>query len=278
MKDKLMGSLITIAIIIVASAAIWFAFFRPKAYDAAVVKKSDLQEVVSDTGTVISNRTKTYYTASEGEITSLSLKTGDTVKKNKSLYSISASDSSVKAGFTGIVTELGAAKGAIVPAGTPILTLADPNDLSVSMEIPQEDVDKLSLSQKAEVTIGDYHYSAKVNRIAKMAAPSSGKPKITVEVSINKPDKHIYLGAEIDVEIYTASKESAIVIPIEAVYSDADNDFVYVIEDGKVLRKTITIGASSKSLTEVTGGLVSGDVVITGTITDGERGNRAAAK
>lgn len=282
MKDKLIGSLITLVVVLAAAAGIWAIFFRPAKFDTALVKKSDLQEVVSESGTVISNHVKSYYTEKDTRIVTVHNKIGDHADSGSSLLTVeypgdTKEDQVITAEFAGILTDICVEEGALVPAGTKLFMLEDHNDLAVSLQTAQNDLDKLAISQTAEISMDDHDYSGTVSRIARLATPSSGKPKITVEVKIKKPDKSILLGAEADVEIYTESKESAVVVPTEAIYSDADHDFVYVIEDSKVLRKPVKVGISSKSLSEISDGLVAGDVVITSAVSDSDRGKRAVS-
>lgn len=282
MKDKIIGSLITIAVVLAAALGIWAAFFRPTKYDTATVKKSDLQEVVTETGTVISNRVKSYYTEQDTRIITVHKKTGDKVDNDAPLLTVEypsgeSGEHSINSEFAGTLTAISVDAGALVPAGTQLFTLEDNSDLSVSLEAAQNDLDKMSLSQNVEITVDDYEYKGTINRISNLAIPSSGKPKVAVDIKVSKPDKNLLIGEEAEVEIYTQSKESAVVVPIEAIYSDADHDFVYVIEDSKVVRKTVKVGISSKSLSEITDGLVSGDVVITSAVSDSDRGKRAVS-
>lgn len=282
MKDKLIGSLITVIVVFAAAAAVWAIFFRPTKFDTTLVKKSDLQEVVSETGTVISNHVKSYYTEQDTRILTVHNKVGNKVEYGAALVTVeypggADETPTIAAEFAGVLSDILVEEGALVPAGTKLFTLADHTDLAVTLLAGQSDLDKLALSQAAEITLGDHNYKGTVTKISGLAAAASGKPKVAVTIKITKPDQNILLGEETDVEIYTKSKESALVVPSEAVYSDADHDFVYVIEDSKVLRKIVTVGISSKSLSEISEGLVAGDVVITGTVTDSDRGKRAVS-
>lgn len=64
-------------------------------------------------------------------------------------------------------------------------------------------------------------------------------------------------------------------VPVEAVYSDADNDYVYTIENGLVTRKIVKTGISSDKMTEIKEGLAVDDRVIISPVSDSDRGNRA---
>lgn len=282
MKDKLIGSLITIVIVLAAAGGIWAIFFRPAKFETAVVKKSDLQEVVAETGTVISNRIKGYYAEQDTRIVAIHSKIGDRVAADAALLTVEypageSGEHTATAEFTGILTDINVEEGALVPAGTKLFTIEDDNDILVSMLAAQNDMDKISVSQNVEITLNDKEYKGTIHRISAMAVPASGKPKIVVDVKVSKPDKNILPGEEAEVEIYTQSKESVVVVPVEAIYSNADHDFVYVLEDSKVLRKTVEVGITSKSFTEITDGLVVGDIVITGAVSDSDRGKRAVS-
>jgi len=57
-------------------------------------------------------------------------------------------------------------------------------------------------------------------------------------------------------------------VPVEAVNTDTTGNFVYVVENGIVVRKDVTTGISSTSFIEITGGLEEGEDVITTISTD----------
>jgi HlyD family secretion protein len=77
-------------------------------------------------------------------------------------------------------------------------------------------------------------------------------------------------------DIYTQSSEQTLAVPVQAVLYDEDTDeedknreeqeqtYVFVMEEGKAVRKDVEIGISSDSDQEITSGLKEGEFVISG--------------
>ena len=85
-------------------------------------------------------------------------------------------------------------------------------------------------------------------------------------------------GMSVRADIYTETSEETIAVPVQAVlyeenFSGDDDDasdgegsktYVFVLEDGKAVRKDVSIGISSDSDQEITEGLEVGEQVISG--------------
>ncbi len=83
-------------------------------------------------------------------------------------------------------------------------------------------------------------------------------------------------GMSVRADIYTQSSAETLAVPVSAVLYDEDIDaedtqkdkqektYVFVMEDGKAVRKDVKVGISSDSDQEITAGLEEGETVITG--------------
>ena len=56
-------------------------------------------------------------------------------------------------------------------------------------------------------------------------------------------------------------------IPVEAINADKNGDFLYVIENGMVVKRAITWGISSDEYTEVLDGITEEDQIIVNSLT-----------
>lgn len=162
----------------------------------------------------------------------------------------------ITADFDGIVTELTAVEGETVAEGIQLLTLADSRNLKVSFQASKYDLEKLELGQKAVVTVSGSSYEGEVSKINRMAQLNeSGTPMVGVEIHLSAPDEKIILGLDAKIEIYTHSTQNALLIPVEAVNADKNGDFLYVEENGIVVKKPVVCGISSESYTEILEGI-----------------------
>ena len=125
-------------------------------------------------------------------------------------------------------------------------------------------LDKIAVGQVARVTIANKEYQGKVSKINKMAETNnSGAAVVGTEIEITNPDSDVILGVEAKVVISTAKEENAVLIPVTAVNVDMNGDFVYVVEEGILVKKPVVTGIASDTMVQVADGLSEGDRVVT---------------
>lgn len=173
----------------------------------------------------------------------------------------------IVAEFDGIVTECTAVQGATVTGGMQLLTLENSNNVKVTFDASKHDVEKLQIGQKADITISGKVYAGEVSKINRMATVNaSNTPMVGVEIHILEPDNQIILGLDAKLTVYTNKSENALLIPVEAINADKDGDFLYVVENGVVVKKPIVCGISSDSYTEILEGITQEDQIIVSTL------------
>lgn len=282
-RNKTIRNIIIAAVVLVGAAGAGYALAAPAYYEAVRVTKSDIQEIISETGIINSLKQKTYYTETTSVIKSMDIQTGDSVAAGEQLLTLEEMKTDVgeqepkilEADFEGVITQCNVTEGAYAAQGSPLFTLESAKDLYLAAEISTKDAANVEKGQKAVITSNDKDYDGEVTEVSRLAVKTSGKPKVTVKIKIKNANSKLYLGAEADVDIFAASRDSVMTVPVEAVYSDADNDYVYTIENGLVTRKIVKTGISSEKMTEIKEGLAVDDRVIISPVTESDRGNRA---
>ena len=181
-----------------------------------------------------------------------------------SLESLEAVSNGITAEFDGVVTEVNAVEGGTVAPGSQLLKLESTQDVMVRITVTKYDLDKIAVGQKAKVTIGSKEYEGKVEKINKMAEQNnSGASVVGTEIKITNPDSNVILGVEAKVVISTAQEENAVLIPVTAVNVDMEGEFVYVVEEGILVKKRVVTGISSDTMVQITEGLAEGEQVVT---------------
>lgn len=184
----------------------------------------------------------------------------------------------VKADFNGIITEVKVVDGSTSAVGTEVLQEQSLDDVSVQMSVTKYDIDKIKKGEKAKVTIAGKEYEGELTGIDQMAVKNaSGTPVVSTTITIKNPDTDIYLGVEAKITLDCAKAEDVITLPIECVNTDQKGDFVYVVENGVLTRKDVTLGISSDEDVEVKKGLAVGDQVVNGVTADMTEGMKVTA-
>ncbi len=195
------------------------------------------------------------------------------INKEDQIAKIENAKGGIKAEFNGVVTELDVVEGATLAAGTKTITLANLDDVQVNVQISKSDLPKIAVGQKVDIKINGKDYTGEITKISGSAAKNAnGVAVVDTTIKVTNPDSDIILGVEASNKIHAEKAENTIVLPYEYVSTDADGDFVYVLEDGKAVRKPVTIGISTSTEAQITEGLSENDKVITSNLellTDG---------
>ena len=184
----------------------------------------------------------------------------------------------ILADFNGIVTEVSVVEGAIPVQGEKLVTVESTDKVKVEITVSKYDLEKIAVGQTATINIAGQKYDGRVTKINGMATTNaSGAAVVGAEIEIDNPDSGIYLGIEARVEIHIAQVAGAVAIPVELINSDKEGDFVFIVDNGVVVKKRITTGITSDSYSEVLEGLSEGDQVIAATGPDLEEGMTVTA-
>ena len=196
-----------------------------------------------------------------------------TMRTQQAYQELLAYQEGVKAEFNGVISMSSVESGAKTVAGTEMLTLASMEDIKVTFSVSKSNLEDLKIGQKAVITILGNEYKGTVSRINGIATSgTNGSTSVAVEVRIDNPDDKIYLGVDAKVELTTASKSDVIMLPVESVSADKEGEFVYLVVDGIVEKRYVTLGISSDEYVEVTEGLEETDQIITMVSSDLEDG------
>lgn len=182
----------------------------------------------------------------------------------------------ITADFKGIITECNIVPGAMVSEGTKLFTLENIEKLKVTFQASKYDIEKLSLGQKVEVTISGRVYDGEISRINRMATKNeTNTPVVGVEVHIVNPDESIILGLDAKLTIYTHKAENVLMVPVEAVNGDKDGDFLYVVENGFIVKKPVICGITTDNYIEIKEGIDENAEIVLNAYTALEEGMAA---
>lgn len=201
-----------------------------------------------------------------------------TMDVEDSIDSLSSVENGIVAEFDGVVTEMNAVEGGATAKGAQLLKLESTEDVMVRINVTKYDLSKIKEGQKAIVTIGSREYEGEVSKINKMAEQNnSGAAVVGTEITILNPDSDVILGVEAKVVINTEKAEGAVLVPITAVNVDMDGEFVYVVENNILVKKPVTTGISTDTMTQIVEGLNGDEQIVTSVTADLYEGMIVAA-
>ncbi len=153
-------------------------------------------------------------------------------------------DASLVADEDGYVVDVLCKEGEMQQAGYPVI-LVRSDDQVVTAGLSDDDVKKIQVGTKAEVKIDDTNTDGEIMNIVQ--APDKQSGTYSAEIKILNPidNNKYYIGQSVKVYIDNGEK-SGIWIPITSILNDGQ-DYVFAVEDGRAVRKNVTLGDTNEN-------------------------------
>lgn len=184
----------------------------------------------------------------------------------------------IKAEFDGVISDVQAANGTQTAQGSALFTIASNQSVAVKLEVPSSDFEKLVVGGKGTIKVGQHTYNGTITEVNKIAVNNEkGNPVIGATLHIDNPDDQIIIGVSAKATLNVAEAKNVLCLSNEVVNTGTEGDFVYVIENGVVKKKSVELGISSNNSVEIKSGLKEGDMVVTDASSDLKDGTKATA-
>ena len=167
------------------------------------------------------------------------------------------------ANSAGVISAVSAEAGQIVSAGQAALTLVQDDDREIEINVPENRIEELRRAQLLRVTfwaLPGVTADGKVREISPVADKISRTYK--VRISLVNPPAEIKLGMTATVAAARPGSQQTVSIPLSAIYQTGDTPNVWVVENGALSLRPITVGRFGDNQVEVLNGLQNGDVVV----------------
>lgn len=169
--------------------------------------------------------------------------------------------------ISGIITQVRKKEGEMAAPGEPIISLMSVSGLQIEVEVPEVDIGKVKLGQRAEIGLDAFPDEVFWGRVVKIDPAEEiiqGVVYYKVTIDFDKLDKRIKSGMTADIDIITQEKNNVLVVPARAVISQNDKKMVRVLEgEGFKMREVKTGIHGSEGEIEIISGLKEGERVIT---------------
>lgn len=171
--------------------------------------------------------------------------------------------------MTGVIQSLPVEEGSFVTPGTEIAIVLDITSLKMVIQVPEQQIVKLRRGQKVAIRTDVYPEKTFQGTITLIAVQADAARKFNVEIELPLSSTYpLKPGMFGTVRIHTTNDPiQSILIPRKAIIGSIQNPEVYVVSDGKAVKRQIAIGRLMADQVEVTQGLTESDeVILTGQI------------
>jgi HlyD family secretion protein len=168
--------------------------------------------------------------------------------------------------------ELGSPVSSILNLGanaTLVMVLGDISQVYVKGNVDEADIGAVRLGQPARIkveTFRDKQFDGKVTQISPMGTDKDNVISFEVRVSIDNAAGELLANMTANAEIILEMHKAALVIPEAAIVYDAQRnasvDVVSAVSKTGLDRKTIKVGVSNGTRTQVVSGLTEGQKVV----------------
>jgi membrane fusion protein, multidrug efflux system len=174
-------------------------------------------------------------------------------------------DAVVRAPIAGTVAKRNVQPGEKVAFDAPLLSIVDLSQLEVQAQVPVSDVARLKAGMPAQVEIegiAGLRLAGRVERINPSTEP--GTRSINIYVSLPNEDSMLRAGMFARVALVTSAEAEVPALPISALRVDNGTTFVWIVADGKLVRRLVDVGRRDErvQMVEIVGGLSASDTVI----------------
>ena len=179
----------------------------------------------------------------------------------------------IRAPFAGTVTEVMLVAGGRLEPAQRLLTLADFDTLIARLYLPERDVGGLVPGQPAlvqpESDTSGAGLRGRIREVSPVVDRSTGTVKVTVSIpsaAVRAAGATVRPGSFARVVIETGRRENAVLAPKRAVIRTEAGAHVFIVEDGRAVRRQVTVGIEMESpegaLLELPEGLEAGERVV----------------
>lgn len=177
---------------------------------------------------------------------------------------LAQASATIRAPWAGIVVSRSLDPGAYVTTsgGTPILSIADLDNVALLVNVTEADMQTVRRGAGAEIGVDAFPnrtFHGAVARIAGGVDPDTRT--VQVEIDLDNHDHALRPGMYARVRLAGAPRRAS-VVPLSALVIVGGKQFVWVVADGKVSQRAVTIGTTTAAVVEITSGLKPEETVV----------------
>lgn len=171
-----------------------------------------------------------------------------------------------RAPFDGVVARRYAQSGEFAAPGAPVLAFVDPDRLYVNALIDEVDIPHIAVGRSCEILLDAYPGLPLAGRVTRISPVITGlmnqsKTFAVRAVPLSSRGAILKPGQSCDVRIHVETVPRVLTVSSQAVVEKGGRKWVYVVREGRLLRREVTLGRTNGTDHEVLAGLAEGETI-----------------
>ena len=180
-------------------------------------------------------------------------------------------DSTIRAPFSGFISDRSVAAGEYVTPASPLVTLVRTNPIKINFQIPETETSKVKVGLPVSVSVSAYpdrNFAGRVSAVGPTL--DAGSRALVVEAEINNSENLLRANMFATGKILQEGGENAVFVPKTAVIEDKNTNSrrVFIVKDGVARLVVIQTGEDEGEMVRVTTGLEGTETVITSNLAE----------
>lgn len=235
------------------------------------IKKDNLQVTKTIYGMIMPQSQMAVTIEQPGEVSELHVQNGEHVSKDDTIAKVKTpmGEMSVTAPRAGKIAKLSAQEGDFQTNEEPLMVVADVDKVKMNVAVSESDRSLFKDDKEVTIHIDEDTYKGKVLPVDPL--PNEGG-QFTIEIEIDNKDEKISPGTTGKIAMKETKVKKGLLVPTEAVLQEADENFVYIVQDGKAKKIMVEVIETQTEYTAIKGDVNTKDEVIVNghfTLTDG---------
>ena len=205
-----------------------------------------------------------------------------TIAARKAALSLSEkklADARITTPIAGYVKDRLVTEGQYLRANTPVVTIVQSSPLKLRVEVPESAIGSVRAGRPVQFQVDafpDRTFEGKISRLSPAVNQQSRTLKL--EVLVVNANAILKPGLFARVTIQTDRTDKALVVPVDAVFSFAGLEKIFVVENGKVAERIVRSGVRLENEVEIVEGVKEGEVVATSNLGNLQQGREVSVR
>ena len=178
---------------------------------------------------------------------------------------------SIKSPIDGVVTDIQVEKGESASMGQVLVVMNTKGKFEIVANISEVDIAKIKVGNPVGITLdafsGGEKWTGKIVSIRPAETVVQGVIFYETKIVFDNEDERLKSGMTANLEIEIGRKDDALRAPIRGIKEEPGRKYVQVLQNGKPVDTTITVGLENTDWVEVLSGLTEGQEVVVGSTT-----------